>query len=53
MQGCNALVECDDDGVNAGKTMRFGGGFGQGWHFGAVPDLVDAAVTGRFVSTRW
>jgi hypothetical protein len=31
VQGCNALVECDDDGVNAGKTMRFGGGFGQGF----------------------
>jgi hypothetical protein len=24
-----------------------------GWMFGAVPDLIDAAVTGRFVSRRW
>ena len=35
------------------KYVKLGGGFGQGWHFGAVPDLIDAAVTGRFVSTRW
>ena len=39
--------------TNSFKYVKLGGGFGQGWHFGAVPDLVDAAVTGRFVSTRW
>ena len=25
----------------------------QSWNFGVVPDFIDAAVTGRFVSTRW
>jgi predicted aconitase len=39
--------------TNSFKYVKLGGGFGQGWHFGAVPDLIDAAVTGRFVSTRW
>jgi len=31
VQGSNALVECDDEGVNAGKTVRLGGAFGQGF----------------------
>ena len=39
--------------TNSFKYVKLGGGFGQGWHFGATPDLIDAAVTGRFVSTRW
>jgi predicted aconitase len=39
--------------TNSFKYVKLGGGFGQGWHFGATPDLVDAAVTGRFASTRW
>jgi predicted aconitase len=39
--------------TNSYKYVKLGGGFGQGWHFGSTPDLVNAAVTGRFVSTRW
>ncbi len=39
--------------TNSFKYVKLGGGLGQGWHFGAVPHLIYAAVTGRFVSTRW
>jgi len=39
--------------TNSFKGIKLFGGQGQGWIFGAVPDLVQAAVTGRFVSSRW
>ena len=39
--------------TNSFKGIKLFGGQGQGWLFGALPDLIQAAVTGRFVSTRW
>ncbi len=39
--------------TNSFKAVKLMGGQGQGWFFGALPDLINAAVTGRFVSTRW
>jgi len=39
--------------TNSFKEIKLFGALGQGWMFGTVPDLVNAAVTGRFVSTRW
>jgi predicted aconitase len=39
--------------TNSFKGVKLFGGQGQGWFFGAMPDLINAAVTGRFVSTRW
>jgi hypothetical protein len=46
-QGCNALVECDDEGVNAGKTIRFSGGFGQGFFpFAAAGNSIVAIFKG-------
>ncbi len=39
--------------TNSFKGVKLFGGQGQGWFFGALPDLINAAVTGRFVSTRW
>jgi len=38
---------------NSFKQIKLFGGQGQGWIFGAMPDLINAAVTGKFVSTRW
>ncbi|MBF0529108.1 MAG: DUF521 domain-containing protein [Deltaproteobacteria bacterium] len=35
------------------KFVKLGGGFGNNWIFGTVPDLINAATTGRFISTRW
>lgn len=39
--------------TNSFKGIKLFGGQGQGWIFGAIPDLINAAVTGKFVSTRW
>jgi predicted aconitase len=39
--------------TNSFKGIKLFGGQGQGWMFGSMPDLINAAVTGRFVSTRW
>ncbi len=39
--------------TNSFKAIKLMGGQGQGWIFGAMPDLINAAVTGKFVSTRW
>jgi hypothetical protein len=39
--------------TNSFKYVKLGGGFGPGWHFAWMPDLVIAAVTGRLVSARW
>ncbi len=39
--------------TNSFKGIKLFGGQGQGWMFGALPDLINAAVTGRFVTTRW
>ncbi len=39
--------------TNSFKAVKLMGGQGQGWFFGAMPDLINAAVTGKFVSTRW
>ena len=39
--------------TNSFKEIKLFSALGQGWMFGTVPDLVNAAVTGRFVSTRW
>lgn len=39
--------------TNSFKGIKLFGGQGQGWMFGAMPDLINAAVTGKFVSTRW
>ncbi|MEO0249159.1 MAG: aconitase X [candidate division WOR-3 bacterium] len=35
------------------KYVKLAGGYGQKWIYGSVPDLINAAVTGKFVSTRW
>lgn len=56
---CFGLVPLRDWGndlniaTNSFKGVKLFGGQGQGWMFGAMPDLINAAVTGRFVSTRW
>lgn len=43
--------------TNSFKEVKLFGGLGHkegnGWMFGTVPDLIDAAVSGRFVSRRW
>lgn len=39
--------------TNSFKGVKLFGGQGQGWFFGAMPDLINAAVTGRFTATRW
>jgi len=39
--------------TNSFKQIKLFGGQGQGWMFGAMPDLINAALTGKFVSTRW
>ncbi|MBC8421201.1 MAG: DUF521 domain-containing protein [Desulfobacterales bacterium] len=39
--------------TNSFKGIKLFGGQGQGWHFGAMPDLIDATITGTFRSTRW
>jgi len=39
--------------TNSFKAVKLMGGQGQGWMFGTMPDLINAAVTGKFVSTRW
>ncbi|RJX28377.1 MAG: DUF521 domain-containing protein [Desulfarculus sp.] len=39
--------------TNSFKGVKLFGGQGQGWMFGAMPDLINAAVTGKFASTRW
>ncbi|MDT8989329.1 aconitase X catalytic domain-containing protein [Curvibacter sp. APW13] len=39
--------------TNSFKQVKIFGGLGPGMIFGSLPDLVNAAVTGRFVSTRW
>ena len=39
--------------TNSFKGIKLFGGQGQGWMFGAMPDLINAALTGKFVSTRW
>ncbi|MBU1275761.1 MAG: aconitase X catalytic domain-containing protein [Proteobacteria bacterium] len=39
--------------TNSFKGVKLFGGQGQGWIFGAMPDLINAAVTGKFESTRW
>jgi hypothetical protein len=38
--------------TNSFKAVKLMGGQGQGWMFGTMPDLINAAVTGKFVSTR-
>ena len=35
-------------GRPATAKMKLGGGFGHNWIFRAVPDLINAAVTGTF-----
>jgi predicted aconitase len=39
--------------TNSFKQVKIFGGLGPGMIFGSLPDLINAAVTGRFVSTRW
>jgi cis-L-3-hydroxyproline dehydratase len=39
--------------TNSFKQIKIFGGLGHGTIFGSLPDLINAAVTGRFVSTRW
>lgn len=39
--------------TNSFKGVKLFGGQGQGWMFGSMKDLINAAVTGKFVSTRW
>jgi predicted aconitase len=39
--------------TNSFKQIKLFGGQGQGWMFGAMVDLINAAVTGKYVSTRW
>jgi len=54
--GLHPLRDWGDDlniATNSYKGIKLFGGQGQGWIFGALPDLINAAVTGRFVSTRW
>jgi hypothetical protein len=38
--------------TNSFKAVKLMGGQGQGWMFGTMPDPINAAVTGKFVSTR-
>jgi hypothetical protein len=39
--------------TNSFKEVKLFSALTGGWMFGTVPDLIDAAVTGRFVSRRW
>jgi hypothetical protein len=39
--------------TNSFKYVKLAGGFGQKWIYGTVPDLINSAVTGKFVQTRW
>lgn len=39
--------------TNSFKGIKLFGGQGQGWFFGSMPDLINAALTGKFVPTRW
>lgn len=54
--GFHPLREWGNDltiATNSFKNVKLFGGQGQGWFFGTLPDLINAAVTGKFVSTRW
>ncbi len=35
------------------KNIKLFAGRGQGFMFGSMVDLVNAGITGKFVSTRW
>jgi predicted aconitase len=49
----SGLDEKTNFATNGIKEIKLSSALFDDWMFGTVPDLVDAAVTGRFVSRRW
>ena len=39
--------------TNSFKQFKIFGGLGHGVIFASLPELINAAVTGKYVSTRW